>query len=796
MFFNHIKTAWRNIRGNKFYSAINILGLALGLIVSLFILLWVQDEVSFDRFNRNAANVYKVGLFGGTGPTRQIFSVVIAPVATYAKNEIPEVQNAVRIMNVGGNTPFRYKDKVFTETDVAFADSSYFSIFDLNLVRGNRHNPFPDNNSVIINQTMAKKYFGDEDPIGKAVILGKDEQLKVTGIMPDAPSNSTVSHHFLLPMTRFNYLAYQQGKVTYDGKTRLSSMDNDWSNFSFATYLQLKENTNLDLLAKKLQSIHERNKPDDKPVPYVAQPLVDVHLYKMDGTDGGIDTVRTFGIVAIMILVIACINYVNLSTARSMLRAKEVSMRKIIGASKMQLIGQFVLETSVLFGVATVIALTAMYFLLPAYNEFSGKQLTLSLSNYQIWLCIAATLLFTLAATSIYPALLLSSFEPLKALKGKIAGSMGNAAFRRVLVVVQFTVSVVLIIGTLIISRQMHYIQTKNLGYDKENVFSFSMRDSMRNHFDAVKAQLMSKPGVQAVVRLGNSIINNQYWTGDNEWDGKPEKSNLLVHPIIADENALGFFQIPLISGSNFTGAVADSAHYIINETAARAMGLKDPIGKSLRMWTVKGTIIGVVKDFHITSMREKIEPVVFVYQPKNCWQAYVKTTGVGARTAVEAAEAEWKQYNGQIPFNYSFLDDAFNKLYQSEQRTSALFSLFAIVAIALSCMGLLGLATYTAQVKTREIGIRKVLGASVLSVIQLLTREFMLLVIISFAIAAPIAWMAMNRWLQDFAYRISIGWHVFLMAGAAAILIAFCTVSFQSVRAAFANPVKSLRNE
>ncbi|MCC8409378.1 ABC transporter permease [Mucilaginibacter sp. UR6-1] len=796
MIRNYFKTAWRNIRGNKFYTGINVIGLALGLVISLFILLWVQDELSFNGFNNQAKNIYKVGIIGGTGPTKQVFSVVIAPVATYAKAELPEVKDAVRIMNIGGNTPFKYKDKVFTEDKVAFTDPSYFTIFGFNLISGDKRNPFPADQSVVISRSVAERYFGDEDPIGKVVILGHDEQMKVTGVIEDAPANSTVRYDLLLPISRFNKIAYVEGNVNYDGKTRLSSMDADWSNFSFETYLHLKDGVNLNQVTKKLQAIHERNKPEDKPVPYVTQSLLLTHLYKIGESGGAIETVKTFSIVAVMILVIACINYVNLSTARAMLRAREVSMRKIIGAGKLQLFIQFVVETALMFAIATIIAIGAMYVLLPLYNDFSGKHLTLSLTNYQIWLCIAATLLFTLMATSIYPAMLLSSFEPLKALKGKIAGSLGNVAFRRVLVVVQFSVSVVLIIGTLIIGNQLNFIRNKNLGYDKENVFSFSMRTDMQKHYEAVKAELLKQPGVLSVTRLGANIIDNQGWTGDNDWEGKPAASNLLFRPIQVDETSMPFFKFPMLEGKTFTGAVADSAHFIVNETAVKAMGLKDPIGKRMRLWKTNGTITGVVKDFHISSMHNKIEPVVFTYNPQACWRVYIKTTGVQAHKAVEAATQQWKQYNGQIPFNYSFLDEAFNNLYQKEQRTSALFNLFSAVAIVLSCLGLLGLATYTAQVKTREIGIRKVLGASVAGVVQLLTKEFMLLVGISLAIAIPIAWYAMNKWLADFAYRITIGWQVFALAGVMALLIAFITVSFQSIKAALANPVKSLRSE
>jgi len=796
MIKNYLKTAWRNILHNKFYAAINVAGLTVGLVVGLFMLLWVQDELSFDKFNKNATSIYKVGIVGGTGISKQIFNNIIAPVAPFAKSEIPEVKDAVRIMPLG-DAPFKYKDKVFYETNFAFVDPSYFTMFDFNLIKGDKRNPFPDNSSIVITEGTAKKYFGSEDPIGKVVITGQDEQNKVTGVIADYPANSTFQYHVLMPASRFNYLAYVKNKKSYDNKTVVSSMDADWANFGFQTYLLVKGNVNTAALERKLQAIHERNKPEDAPVPYLTQPLLKMHLYKADGTDGGFSTVRTFAIVALMILVIACINYVNLSTARSMLRAKEVSMRKIIGAGKLQLFIQFMVETALLFVIAAVFAFILMYVLLPYFNQFSGKQIAFDLQNYNIWVCIAATLLGTLAASSIYPALLLSSFEPLKALKGKVSIGIGNVAFRRVLVVVQFAVSIVLIIGTLVIGKQLSFIRNKNLGYDKENVLSFSLRADMPKHFDVIKNELLKTPGILAITRAGRNIVTDGSSTGDNDWDGKPANSNMWFNQIYADKDMIPFFKMKIIEGANFTGTVADSAHFLINETAVKEMGLKAPvIGKRLRIQARPGTIIGVVKDFNFTTVHKKIEPAVFQYQPDYCWRVYIKTTGRDAQKAIAAAQTQWKQYNNDIPFNYTFLDESYTKLYTTDQKQGSLFNLFSAIAILISCLGLFGLATYSAQVKTREIGIRKVLGASVAKIIGLLATEFMVLIVVALIIAMPIAWFAMNNWLQDYAYKINIGWLVFLFAGGGATLIALATISIQSIKAALANPVKSLRSE
>jgi len=794
MFKNYFKTAFRSIAANKFYTVINIIGLTVGLVVGLFMLLWVQDELSFDGFNHRAANIYKIDIVGGSGPTQQIFSEIIAPVATFAKSELPQVKDAVRIRGFG-NPPFRAAGKALNEQG-AYTDASFFGVFNFPLIRGNQHKPFPDNHSIVITQTTAAKYFGNEDPMGKTIeLIGDTANFKVTGIIADFPSNSSIKFDVLLPIAYFNQVAYIKYSTSYNGTGRIPSMDADWISFNYETYLLLKPGTDIRQLEKSLQRIHERNKPDDAPVPYLAQPLLKMHLYKPDGGDAGIGTVKIFAVVAILILAIACINYVNLSTARSILRAKEVSMRKIIGAGKWQLFMQFIVETTLLFMIAALLAIGLMFTLLPAYNSFAGKQMTLGLGNFQIWVYIFLTLTGTLAASSIYPALLLSSFEPLKALKGKLSAGTSSTSFRKILVVTQFTVSIMLIISTLIIGRQLRYMRNKNLGYNKENVFSLGMR-GMGKHYEAAKAQLLKQPGIVAVSRSGDNIVDYNNWTGDNDWDGKPKNSNLLFHPMFVDKDFIPFMHIKMTDGSAFSGAVADSSHFILNEAAVEAMGLKHPIGTRLRIWTIHGTVIGVMQDFHFSSMRKKIEPAVFIFNPNASWMMYVKTTGTNARKAISATQAVWKQYNQDLPFEYNFLDDNFNSLYRSEQQTGALFNLFAAIAVLISCLGLLGLATYSAQVRTREIGIRKVLGASIPSIIRLLATEFILLILIAIFIALPIGWYAMSSWLQDFAYRIPVSWPVFVIAAASAVVIAFITISFQSVKAALANPVHSLRSE
>ncbi|GAB3494817.1 ABC transporter permease [Spirosoma knui] len=788
MLRNYIKTAQRSLLKNRFYSLINMTGLTVGLTVGILLLLWVQHELSFDRFHRQASSIYRLENWGGTGSSRQLWTVTVAPITDYAKKQLPEVKDAVRMSFNDTYTLFKYADKVFKEDRTKFTDPALFSVFDFRLIQGNPANPFPDNHSIVLTKTTANRYFGDSNPIGKILSVDDKTSFKVSGIINDFPKNSSITADILLPMSlRF--------KDIYGGRNDGKTVAQDFSEFNYETYLLLQPGTSIQALADKLRTIHLSHKPDDTDLNYVIQPLSDMHLYRADGTNGGIETVRMFGLIALLILAIACINYVNLSTARAMLRSKEVSMRKIVGAARQQLFLQFLVETALLFAVATGLALSLIYFLLPVYNQISGRQLVLDLSDYRLWQLIGLTIFGTLVASSIYPALLLSSFDPLKALKGKVSARMSDVTFRKVLVVTQFSVSVILIVGTFIISKQLEYIRSKSLGYDKTHVFAYFMRD-LNKHYDVIKADLLNQPGVAGVTRASSNIIQLGNQTGDNEWDGKEKGETMFMRPVAIDKDFVPFFKMKLQEGANFTGAVSDSVHFILNETAVKAARLKNPIGKRFRLWNRKGTIIGVVKDFHFASMRQKIEPAIFYYAPEQLNAIYIKTIGKEAEPVLAAAEHSWKQYNADYPFEYFFLDDLFDSLYKSEQQTGTLFNLFASIAILISCLGLFGLATFTAQVRTREIGVRKVLGASVTGILRLLAVDFIKLVIIAIVVAVPIAWYTMSQWLQDFAYKIDIEWWMFVPAGLAALFIALLTISFQSLKAALMNPVKSLRSE
>ncbi|SRR5579871_584537 len=788
MLKNYFKTAWRTLVKNKFYTVINISGLAVGLTIGILILLWVQDEFSYDAFHSKTKNIYKLENMVGTGSSRQLWTQTASAIGVLAKKNIPDVTDEVRISYNGYYGLYKYGNKLFAEPNTFYTDPSLFSVFDFKIIKGNATNPFPEYNSIVITEKTAKKYFGNDDPIGKVISADDKINLKVSGVIKDFPKNSSIQGDMFFSMDLLQ-------KNMYTGNNDGRNLSNDFIQYSYTTFLLMKPGASLSSLPDKLRKLHLGVKSDDTDIGYVMMPLKKMHLYRSDGSDGGLAAVRMFIIIAVLILVIACINYVNLSTARSMLRAKEVSLRKIVGAARLQLFMQFIIETALLFVFAALISLTLVYFLMPYFNEFSGKELVVNLVDYRIWEVIFIAIFGTLIISSIYPAILLSSFEPLKAMKGKIAAKISDALFRKILVVVQFTFSVILITGTIIIGKQLSYVRAMQLGYDKDHVLSFNMIN-MNKHYDAVKADLIKQPGISNITSADVDIVNYGGETGDNSWDGKQPGETLMLSPIGVDKDFIPFFKMKITEGSPFTGAVSDSAHFILNETAVKAARLANPVGHKFKMHGIDGTIIGVAKDFHFTSMREKIQPAIFYYRPAGYYKIYLKTTGADAPRAIAAAETEWKKYNAGFDFNYSFLDDEYNNLYKSETRTGLLYNVFAAIAIFISCLGLFGLASYTAQVRTREIGVRKVLGASVAGIIQLLAVDFIKLILISIVIAVPVSWYVMNKWLEDFAYKINIGWSVFVLAGFLAILIAVITISFQSVKAAIANPVKSLRTE
>ncbi len=791
MFKNFFKIAWRSLFKNKFYTIINISGLAIGLATGIMLLLWVQNELSYDKFNKDYKNIYQLSSHFKSNGEDQTWDGVPGPLAVFA-GSIPEVHSVVRISSqFDQNLSDKEKKKIFDGNVIAYADSNFFSMFSFPLLKGNKTTVFLNNNSVVLTQTTAQKLFGNEEAIGKTIGYFKNF-FTVTGVLQDFPENSSIHYDAIFPMG-----FYAQQFTANGGNGDWKTIDEDMGNYAFNTFVKLQPNANAVKVGDAFTAAYKKARNGESESSFQLQNLGDVHLISADGNNAALRMVQIFMLVVVLLLAIASINYVNLSTARSLIRAKEVSIRKIIGAKKQQLFFQFIVETILLFSFATVMAIIIIFLLMPLYNNISGKTLAFSLSDSNVWKATGLAILGTLIASGIYPAILLSSFKPIESLKGKISSGIGIASFRKALVVFQFAISVILLVCTIIMSSQMKFIKNKDVGYDKSYVFSVPLTQEVVDHIDAVKSELQKQPGVLNVATSDAYDISNiESSSGDIDWAGKPAKGNLMITQVTADKDFIPAMKIRFIEGNNFTGMPSDSAHYILNETAVKQMGLKAPyVGQEISFHEWKGTILGVVKDFNFKSLKEKISPLLFFSR----WKGnilYIRTTAANAQRAIASAQNQYRKYAGNTPSSYNFLDKIFEAQYKSDQRAGKLFNVFAGIAIFISCLGLFGLATYTAQVKTKEIGIRKVLGASVAGIVKLISKDFLKLVIIAIVIATPIAWWAMNKWLQGFEYRINISWWVFILAGLTSVCIALLTISYQAIKAAIANPVKSLRTE
>ena len=724
MIKNYFKTAWRNLVNNTFYSLINISGLAVGLATGIMLLLWVQNESSYNRFNKDYQDIYQLSAqFNSNGKTIT-WAGVPGPLAVYAKS-IPEVQSLVR---TGGefdqNLSNKDRSKIFDGNKVAYVDSSFFSIFNYPLEEGKVVNALPNDHSVILTETVAKKFFGGKKAVGQEIIY-KKETFEVTGVLKDFPQNSTLQYDAIFPMS-----FYAKQFIAWGGNGDWKTIDADLGNYAFDTYVKLRAGADPLKAGTAFSSAYKKARNGDSQTQFQLQNIADTHLVTADGNTSALRMVQIFMLVAVLLLLIAGINYVNLSTARSLVRAKEVSVRKIVGASKRQLFCQFLSETTLLFLIATILAIAIIFLLMPLYNDVSGKVLHFSLSDSGVWKMMGIAIGGTLVASSIYPAALLSSFNPIKSLKGKATAGIGTVLFRKILVVFQFAVSVILIVSTLVISHQMKFIRETNLGYDKSYVFSVPLTQELVDHTDAVKNELEKQKGILNV-SFSNiyEMSNIDGSTGDIDWPGKPKDYSMIITQANIDEDFIPTMKMQFVEGGNFTGVPADSAHYILNEKAVKLMDMKPPyVGREISFHDKKGTVSGVLKDFNFKSLKEEISPIIFSYDGfKNI--LYVRTTAKDAQQAIAAARTQYSKYAGDAPFSYNFLDKQFESMYRSDQRTGTLFNLFAGIAILISCLGLLGLATYTAQVRTKEIGVRKVLGASVPNIVKLISSDFLKLI-------------------------------------------------------------------
>lgn len=808
MLKNYFITAWRNLIKRKAFSFINIAGLSIGISVCFIIMLYVQDELNFDRFNKNADRivrlVFKADINGG-----KIYEANVMPqVASAMTKDYPEVEDATRL-RVAGAPKISYKGRNFRDDELVFVDPNFFSIFTLPLIEGDVKTALKEPNTLVITKAAAKKYFGNENPIGKTLVFtsNNNEPFKVTGLIDKVPVNSHFQFDLFGSMTGLN-----------------EAKSDSWMGSNFFTYILLKPGSDYKKLEAKLPGMVEKYmgpqiqqqmgvsleqfRKKGNGLGFVLQPLTSIHLYSHSNYEltspGNVMYVYIFSAIAIFMLLIACINFINLSTASASKRAKEVGVRKVIGSGRLQLVKQFLLESALLTFFALLISYGLIQFLLPVFNDISGKDLSFEFEIRIIAAFIGLGVFVSIVA-GMYPAFFLSSFKPASVLKGKFTGGNNSFGLRSSLVVFQFFISVALIVGTIVVWQQMKYIQHKNLGYNKEQLLTISNSWALGKNERIYKEKMLKDP---RIVNATISAYKPAGPSGNNNALAYPSgRDNEMMRTLEyqVDEQYIPTLGMQLAAGRNFSRDLAtDSTAMIVNETAAKAFGwgVNDAIGKTIvrkidkegKGMDIPFHIVGVVKDFNFKSLHEPITPLLMVLGQDWGLIFKIKTTDIPG--LLSAMKKEWANFQTDEPFTYAFMDNLYNKTYVAEQKTSAILNIFSALTIFVSCLGLFGLITYTAEQRTKEIGIRKVLGADVSQITGMLSKDFIKLVCIAILIAFPISYWAMNKWLQNFAYRINTSWWMFVASGVIALLIALITVSFQAIKAATANPVNSLRME
>jgi putative ABC transport system permease protein len=783
LLWNYVKVALRKIRRHKGYSFISISGLAIGMACCFLVFLWVKDELSFDRFHSNAKEIYRV-LHNPQG-TDIYNSYGSGPLGPALKADYPEIINFTRKFGYATG-PLKYRNHVFNGK-VCGVDPTFFEIFTFPSVKGDSKNYLTEPRSIVLTEKMATKLFDEEDPLGKTVGFewwGTWHDLKVTGVIGDVTSNSHIQFDYLLP---FEF-------VTWSGMTI-----EDWDVSAYQTYVLLPKNADSSAVQEKIAGTVKRHFPES-PYTLHLEPLTRIHLHNFTG-GGPITYVYIFSIIGVLILCIACINFMNLSTARSMERAREVGMRKVVGSTRGQLIRQFLGESFLLSLISFVLALILVQALLASVNNIVGKQMTLSHSDSPLFIFLGIAILTGILSGS-YPAVFLSSFRPAAVLKGYTKSGSQNIRLRKVLVIGQFVVSIALITGTIIIYQQLVYMRNTDMGINKEHVINMELRGSLRNQYGIIKSELLRNPDILAVSAT-NGSFSKRFGTDKIGWEGKPEDKRIFISIHSVDFDYQKIFDIKMAQGRYFSREYPTdiSDGIIVNETAAKIMGMESPVGQRISCWIPydpqrSGTIIGVAKDFHFRSLHEKISPLVLVIAPGWFTDVYIRIKPENVPETLGFLEKTLTEFAPDFPFEYSFLDEDIDSLYKTEQRIGNLVRYGAFLAIFIACLGLFGLASFTAEKRTKEIGIRKVLGASVSGIALLLTKDFTKWVILANIIAWPIAYYVMSRWLQNFAYHVNIGIGTFLLSAALALVTALITISFQAVKTAASNPVESLRYE
>ncbi|MFN3378446.1 MAG: ABC transporter permease [Runella zeae] len=793
MLRNYFKIAWRNLIAGKSIAVINITGLAIGMASTCLITLWLQNELSFDAFHSHKDRIYQVyGLTDNVEGEAYAIPVTSQPLGPTLKKEYPEVEAFTRVRSVN-NFLMKANDKSLTGIEGNIVDTDFLQLFSFPLTQGGEMKQLVDPNSIVITEKLAKKLFGDENALNKIIQIDAIDNFTVTGVLKDLPSNTDFHFEYLLP---WDYL-----KKRGDG-----SINESWLSNNIPTYLLLKPTTNVAAFDAKIKDVTRRYSGRNDVWTHFTFPLHKWHLYdefKNGKSVGGrIDMVRMFGLIGVFILLIACINFMNLSTARSEKRAKEVGIRKAAGAGKGLLVGQFMMEALMTAGIAGLLALLIVQLALPSFNTLINTQLVIPYANVSYWLWTMAFLLFTSLLAGSYPAFYLSSFNPIGIFKKQFKQTQAALSPRKVLVVTQFTFAILLIISTMVVRNQIQHAQDRAVGYSKNNLIHVNFVGDIGKNYSLLKQELLYSGSASSVTKTMNPITESGSKTWGLRWAGEaPKDTNTALTLFSADADFVKTAGLQLVEGRDIdiNKYPTDSFSVLLNETAVKLMGFKNPIGQLLFSKSKKTTwkVVGVVKDYLTGSPYEAIPPTVI--EGPGAWfnTMHIKLNPAHS-TADNLAKAEqiFKKYNANYPFDYQFIDQEYANQFENEQRLKTLSGLFAILAIFISCLGLFGLASFVAEQRTKEIGIRKVLGASVPNLWGLLSKEFITLVVISFFIASPVAYYFANGWLQQYSYRTQVSWWIFVVTALLAVSIALLTVSYQAIRAAMVNPVKSLKSE
>ena len=788
MLTNFFKVAWRNLLRNKGFSFINIAGLAIGMAAAILITLWIQHEMSYDQFHVKKDRIYEAWNKAHFSGKLQCWNTTPKILARTLEKDVPEVERAVRVY-WPRNILFSLGEKRLTAAGNQ-VDTGFLQMFSFPMLKGNPQTALNDGYSIVLTEKLAKNLFGDEDPMGKILKLDNKDNFTVTGILKDLPNNSRFGFEFL---------------TNWELVKRQGEDDSSWGNNSTRTYVLLKENASMASANDKIKGIKVRYSKDEDPNwEMFIYPSSRWRLYSSftnGKEDGGlIDFVKLFGVIALFILLIACINFMNLSTARSEKRAKEVGIRKVVGAQKGSLIGQFIGESIMIACIAGILALGLVQLSLPAFGKLTDKELHLDFANIYFWLSAIGFIVFTGIVAGSYPAFFLSSFKPVKVLKGTFKAAHALVTPRKMLVVLQFTFAIILIICTSIVKQQIDHAQNRETGYDRNNLVYHFLTDELRKSYPLVKNELLSSGVATSVSRTSSPLTQGWSDTWGFEWVGKDPADKTDFDRYVADEELVKTAGFRITRGRDFNlkEFPTDSSGMILNESAVKAMNFKDPIGQIVKDDGREYHVVGVINDFILQSPYYPTKPMV-IEGCSNDWMNVIHFKLNAANSTADnlkKAEAIFKKYNPEYPFEYKFIDEEYSQKFKAEERTGTLAALFAGLTIFISCLGLFGLATYMAENRIKEIGIRKVLGASIPGITALLSKDFLKLVMISFVIASPVAWWMMDKWLQDYPYHVNIHWYVFAIAGLLSFLISVLTVSYQAIKAAVANPVKSLRTE